>query len=305
MKPPGRRHDRTDPRLQLHRVRPPGATLAPARGRAAPTGRQPRDDLRRHHRRCLMQQRRWRIRRPAQPWWITRPRATAAGPSAERAGHQCARFLCWAVATSGRGFPPRQLSIRCWGPGWHDLPAPPVPRRRLRWQGRAGRVSSGGLAGGQVLGRSGSPRGLLRAGGRGRASPDDREAPVVEADQFGEDFGAHSAAIAGDGVNPQFQAGCHRCRRGGTGSTGAFALPQHHPCACWSSSAAKTVSALLMSRTAPSGWLQAPRPFTWASQRRNIARLDVRPSASRWASPATASRPNRHGPHWPADSSAR
>src|SRR5207344_307601 len=134
---------------------------------------------------------------------------------------------------------------------------------------------------------------------------DDGEAPVVEGDQLGEDLGAQLPAVAGDGVDPQLHAGGHRGVRGGTGRMLAVRVAQHQPWACCSSSGPKTVMAMRISLMTPSGWWQAPRPSTWPSQRRRVLRSDVRPSVSRWSSPAIASRPNRHGPHWPADSSAR
>ena len=147
----------------------------------------------------------------------------------------------------------------------------------MNTQLRVGRSSAGIRRGGCGAGSSrrasfGQIRTASRArlaGGRARGHPDDREAPVVQADQLGEDFGAQSAAVAGDGVDPEL-AWHHRCRRAGTGSTGAFAVPQHHPCACCRVRLRRASSALRISRTAPSGWLQAPRPSTWPSQRRSV-----------------------------------
>jgi hypothetical protein len=86
----------------------------------------------------------------------------------------------------------------------------------------------------------------------------DGEAPVVEGDQFGEDLGAQFPAVAGDGVEPQPDAGGHRGVRGGTGRMLGDRVAQHQPCACCSSSGPKTVMALRISRMTPSGWWQAP-----------------------------------------------
>ena len=56
----------------------------------------------------------------------------------------------------------------------------------------------------------------------------------------------------------------------------------------------RRVRALLMSRTAPSGWLQAPRPFTWPSQRRSSGQAR-RAARGQPLELARRSRPGRTG----------
>ncbi len=51
--------------------------------------------------------------------------------------------------------------------------------------------------------------GWLQAGGH-VAGGDDREAPVVQTDQLGEDLGAQAAPVAGDGVDPKPDPAGHR-----------------------------------------------------------------------------------------------
>src|SRR5436305_14350697 len=118
---------------------------------------------------------------------------------------------------------------------------------------------------------------------------DDREAPLVELDPLGQKLRTEPVALAGDRIDAQALHRSPSVPRAGIGSTRR--LPSQRPRRCNSASGAKTSSALVAKAAAPSGWLQAPRPRTWAIQRSSCFRSSwLRCAASRSKARAIASR---------------
>ena len=95
----------------------------------------------------------------------------------------------------------------------------------------------------------------------------DRVAPVVEGDAFGEQLGAEAVAVAGDHVDDEMERHRRRSWWAGTGRNGRRTHSAQGPWRWWATWAAKTSRALATKRRAPSGSLQAPRPATIGIQR--------------------------------------
>ena len=185
------------------------------------------------------------------------------------------------------------------------IPQPRPGRRRRRPPIRiaTARARAAGRASGRRRPRGGRARAARprRARRRGSGSPSRRG-------------GCARAAARRTGRAPSHAIGFTRSRVGlmrrPSPAAAGREQPSHGPWRAWSStSAANASSALRTSRTAPSGWRQAPRPVT--SPRRRLERArSARPrparagAAARRRPPAIAGSPCTHGPHWPADSAA-
>src|SRR6266849_4956637 len=127
-----------------------------------------------------------------------------------------------------------------------------------------------------------------------RAVGDDRVAPVVQADELGQQFGAQSVTVAFDAVDRHMCFGLH------AGCCLQWA-------GCEANSTAKVESAERMNITAPSGCLHAPRPSTSTAHllRRVMSSRFVPRSATRLQASDSARSPKKHGPHCAELSSAR
>src|SRR3984957_3287887 len=106
---------------------------------------------------------------------------------------------------------------------------------------------------------------------RGRIDTQDRVAPLIHAHEFRCQFVAVPEAVTEDRIHLQHesvaptrhsQTNSDSCSISGTATQCFLDVAAAHgtPCAWFSISTAKTVSADSTSRTTPSGWRQAPRP---------------------------------------------
>ena len=89
--------------------------------------------------------------------------------------------------------------------------------------------------------------------GAGYLAGDDREAPVIERDQVGQQFGAEPAPVTCDRIYPEPGRWVHGWASGGMSSMLSVRAARHRPRVCSSASAPKTARALPIMRAAPSG----------------------------------------------------
>src|ERR1700719_3488665 len=117
---------------------------------------------------------------------------------------------------------------------------------------------------------------------------DDRIAPLVERDCFGQQFGAVAVRVASHRVNGD--ADVLHAAAGKRSRLGVLTCAQGTPWACDMTSSRKTVSALRTMATTPSGWRHPPRPLTSSKRRprRTLRSGSTSPRAKRARSSAMA-----------------